>query len=241
MEELELLGLSCPFCGADLYRGFDICPACGNDIPQELLDEAAASPVASSEYILTHFDNLEEQSKTKIGTFERLAKDPMYSNKVFGYGDVDFSPLINPLMSVLEVELCLGLIKPLLRYWEGVARTCGETLPSAEKCTLGQIAHLLDKSSKVSLGKLESDRENYVRGLPFEAHFEDILKHLSYFVSIRNNASHKNVVSGDVFAKTFSTYKAFYETYMPSLLAKKRPPTLGTKLFIALREQFPVF
>lgn len=63
--------------------------------------------------ILLHHDNLEEDSATKIGTFERLYQAYESADKehvvIFGYEDDDFAPMVNLLACVIEIELSASL------------------------------------------------------------------------------------------------------------------------------------
>ena len=55
-------------------------------------------------------DRLEESSKSKLGTFERVYEDTFLKDtqmpiRSYGFNDLDYSPLVTTLATVLEIEL----------------------------------------------------------------------------------------------------------------------------------------
>lgn len=245
-NQLQLSGLCCPFCGADLYIGFDICPTCGNDIPQELLDQINQSsspvqqPIDDNNWSLTHFEALEEESKTKIGTFEKLLRQYTTS---FGFNDTDYAPLVNPLASVLEIELSLSVFDKLYPYWEIIGRTKGIDIPIREKCMLGQLTFMLKRTNSNGITIPQSIAANWeFANEHFGQDMKILVNPLEAITDVRNDADHKKVITQERFKTFIALYREFYETYMPALLQlKSMSGSYGARLFTTLRNQFPKF
>lgn len=244
--ELELIGISCPFCGNDLYKGFDICPVCGHDIPKELLVEVGSK---TENVLLTHFDGLDEDSKSKIGTFERLYRDTFYGNTSFGFETLDYAPLVTPLMSVVEREACYSIYAKLLPYWRWVSKQKGMQLAKPDKCTLGGLSTLWDASLTIK----ESTRQDLTDQKKWLDNFgEKARKTLKgTFLGIRNDADHKTAIDRKRFEEFFVIYRDFYETYMPKMIELKKEPdpfslsanqsSAAIQHFASLRNQFPTW
>lgn len=256
-EELKRAGIGCPYCGNDLYVDFDICPHCGKEVPEPLLQlihsmhttaqkpqQKPSLPKQHEAKSLTHFEDLEEDSKTKIGTFERLI-DEKYAEPIYrGFDDTDYAPLVNLLCSVLEVELSFAIYDKFLLYWQAIQKPYEINLKPREKCTLGTIEVLLryaEKDGKNLMPKeLKNEwetAENY-----FGENYKELHSYISKFQNIRNKAAHKDTISKKVFKEFFDIYQPFFEQKMPYILAlKKHGDSPGYRLFVEYRKNFPNF
>ena len=247
-EELKRAGIGCPYCGNDLYVDFDVCPHCGKEVPKELLKliQEMRKPISTHENTkdvesrsLTHFNDLEEDSKTKIGTFERLI-DEKYAEPIHrGFDDTDYAPLVNLLSSVLELELSIAIYDKFLSYWynlEGPENLKGSTLGSIVYL-LGKAyadeGHLLPDSVKVNWSFAESK---------FGKYCSDLKEQLNNLTKMRNKAAHKSAISKQDFQTFYEEYHPFYEKYMPDILQLKiRGDSQGYRLFVEMRKDFPKF
>ena len=253
-EELKRAGIGCPYCGNDLYVDFDVCPHCGKEVPKELLRliQEMRKPGISQEKTkktatptLTHFDDLEEDSKTKIGTFERLLEDKYAKSHTFGFNDTDYAPLVNLLSSVLELELSYAIYDKFYLYWSDLQKSYEINLPEDRgMCTLGNVGYFLKiaaKDKRVSMP--DSLKENWhFAESKFGEYCAELKKHLDNLTEKRNKAAHKSAISEKEFYAFFADYQPFYEQYMPAILQmKKRGDSPGYRLFIDLRKNFPDF
>ena len=262
MADFKRAGIGCPYCGNDLYVDFDICPHCGKEVPASLLQliqsmhGSSETPQpkqtqpqqavngSSEKKILTHFKELEEDSKTKIGTFERLYDEYLSRPKKYGFDDTDYAPLVNLLCSVLEVELSFAIYDKFLLYWQAIQKPYEINLKPREKCTLGTIEVLLryaEKDGKNLMPKeLKNEwetAENY-----FGENYKELHSYISKFQNIRNKAAHKDTISKKVFKEFFDIYQPFFEQKMPYILAlKKHGDSPGYRLFVEYRKNFPNF
>lgn len=171
---------------------------------------------------LSHFFGLEETSKTQIGTFERLYEDS-YQIEVgvpmsFGFNDVDFSPLVNPLGAVIETELSASLYTMLLPYLkQRLLKIQGNTdkpimLPDPAECTIGNMLFFLKDS------RFECKRCLEEYGINDTKMF---VHHLTLIKDSRNDSAHRDTINKEQFLDFYQHFSVFYETYMPILIRMK--------------------
>lgn len=254
MAELKRAGIGCPYCGNDLYVDFDVCPHCGQEVPKELLKLIQEMSDTSSKQdnskdinttSLTHFEDLEEDSKTKIGTFERLITEKYAKPIHRGFDDADYAPLVNLLASVLELELSYAIFDKFLPYWLKLQTSYEINIPrDREKCTLGSIGYFLRIAEK-DKGHLlpDSEKENWnFAEKKFGKYCAELKKHLDVLTDGRNKAAHKSAISKQDFQTFFAEFQPFYEQYMPAILQlKKCGDSKGYRLFVEMRKNFPEF
>lgn len=208
--------LFCPHCGQNLTERTVYCPFCGEKLIMENTQSEKIQPLRS----LKHYDDFEESTKSKIGTFEKIYNRAFQVEtgrpliQYFGYETMDYAPLVNPLTSALEIELNASVIL-LLRKKYG--KNCqfqvkGKTVDLGNNNnTLRDIQICLEEDVKRS-------NELQKSGMANAAH---CAKDLSHLVSIRNNASHKKEISKETFFSFYGDLFAFFEKYMDDLLALK--------------------
>ena len=256
-EELKRAGIGCPYCGNDLYVDFDVCPHCGREVPRELLQLIQVMRKNGSTHeiskntntpTLTHFDDFEEDSKTKIGTFERLLADKYAESHTFGFNDTDYAPLVNLLSSVLELELSYAVYDKFLMYWmnlHSAFKIQTNFKSDRTKCTLGDLNFFLGLAKKDDEEKFlpEDLKENWrFAESKFGKSCGELKNNLDYLTDKRNKAAHKSAISKQDFHDFFAEYQPFYEQYMPAILQlKKRGDSPGFRLFVDLRKNFPNF
>lgn len=256
-QEHKKSGLSCPYCGEELYVDFNICPFCGQTVPDSLLqfiqnmhDTTRATEISNPTGVapnniitLTHFEELEDDSKTKIGTFEHLYRESILKPKNLGFDDSDYAPLVNLLGSIMELELSRSVYEKLLPYWKLVAKKTGiDNIPNSRECTLGTMCLLIQRSKKTPTIPTEV-RENYdFLYRHIGNNLDKFITQLEFIKETRNNGNHKEVISLDKFNHFFDLYRNFYEEYMPILLQLKcMKGSLGYWLFSDMRKKFPIF
>ena len=257
MAEYKRAGISCPYCGNDLYVDFDLCPNCGKDVPASLLQliqsmhssahTVPEKPMAeqpsheSSESSLPHFKELEEDSKTKIGTFERLHNE--YQSKKYGFDDTDYAPLISLLSSVLELELSYAIYYKFQDYWKSLAEIDTDlNLPkSRELCSLGTMNKLIETANGSNEDYLpEGCRKDW--DFAKEKFLYRLKENMPTFVKFRNKAAHKDTISEGEFIAFYEKYQPFYTQFMPHILTLKASgDSAGYRLFIDMRKDFPTF
>lgn len=251
MSELKEAGIGCPYCGKSLYVDFDICPHCGNEVPAALLQIIQSQSGNQSEQVtvpthegLTHFEDLEEESKTKIGTFEHLYEEYAHKPHAYGFDDVDYAPLGNLLGAIMEIELSLSIFDKFMPVWQDLSKKYDFEMPTRSKCTLGSITtmlRLIQNRNDYKVAAELSDDWQFAQN-KFGPNFRDLYRPLDKILQMRNKSSHKNILDEQAFTAYYQEYHEFYEKYMPALLQLKlRGRSAGYRLFASFRQQFPVF
>lgn len=244
MAELKRAGIGCPYCGQDLYVDFDICPHCGKDIPESLLQLIRGMHGNTDKNTdtdsLPHFEDLEEDSKTKIGTFERLYEEYKSKPKSYGFDDTDYAPLVMLLSSVLEIELLCAVCNKFLTYWRKFDK---EVYDDPERtCTIGKMKFLLEQAEKnngYSMPKNLKPMWHYAQELLGD-NLNILHDFLQRILNTRNNAAHKQAISKREFQEFFTKYSDFYKQYIPAVLKlKKHGDSHGYRLFMDMRKDFP--
>ena len=137
-------------------------------------------------------DRLEETSKAKIGTFEKLYSD-IYRSETgrplsYGYEDLDYSSLIGLLVSVLEIEINLSVYQELRRLF-------GVRMPDfANRAAESRIV-LLGGNYSVDVGKKEQTLGPIRALAEFKQsdlghiipEFGEFVRFLGSFIGIRNS------------------------------------------------------
>ncbi|WP_455673966.1 zinc ribbon domain-containing protein [Phocaeicola sp.] len=199
----------CPQCGEKLKQELNFCPYCGKELPK-----AASYQI----YRLKRYEELEEESKTKIGTFERIYKQTFEKEtnvplNTFGYNDWDYAALISPLASVLEIELNLS-IYPFIRQLylkEGKK----EILFNGTRIDLSSKECMLGHARLCVMAAKDKIHHQLHEPLKFE-------KWLEKLIATRNKADHKSQIGKEEFFKFYNRFNDFYNEYIEELLAIKK-------------------
>lgn len=176
---------------------------------------------------LIHDERLEDTSKSKLGTFEKIYSEifveetgaPMYK---YGYDDLDFSPLVNPLMTLIEIELNHSIYQEIRRL-NGIDMTryyyknapdkdvrFGNTVVNvgARKQMLGTLQHMITTC-----------------GEQLKEHIKDsasFCRNLSTTISVRNGASHASFINKERFISFYNAYSQMYNGNIQSLMSLKK-------------------
>ncbi len=172
-------------------------------------------------------DRLEETSKAKIGTFEKLYSD-IYRSETgrplsYGYEDLDYSSLIGLLVSVLEIEINLSVYQELRRLF-------GVRMPDfANRAAESRIV-LLGGNYSVDVGKKEQTLGPIRALAEFKQsdlghiipEFGEFVRFLGSFIGIRNKADHKEYISKSAFLRFYDSYAEFFNFYIGYLMDLKQ-------------------
>lgn len=173
---------------------------------------------------LTVIDGLEPESQAKLGTFERMlnGEQRFQVKGTYSYDTADYSPLVNLLGGIIEVETSLSL-------WQLFRRRHGIKMPdyydkkshTNREVRRGEKIIELDQS-RATLGTLkfccDIDRKilsNHISG------FEDIVQIIEAARKIRNDASHGEVIDKQRFNFFFNEYVQFHENRLSDLINLK--------------------
>lgn len=175
---------------------------------------------------LIHEERLEDASKSKLGTFEKiyneifteLTKAPIQS---FGFGDLDFSPLVNPLMALLEIELNHTLYQEIRRLnGIDISRYFSRNAPTKKICIDEETVNL--GSRKQMLGCLRILIAHFSNELssciPDITTFIALLKEVT---GIRNGASHGSFIGKERFQTFYLSFAKLYNENICQLMDLK--------------------
>lgn len=211
----------CPSCGSPLpLRGsseLNFCPLCGASVCYQNQEESNLKHI----YQLPHYDGLEEETKAKIGTFEKVYKQTFQSETGYllveksGFDQLDYSPLINPLASGLEIELGMSIGK-LMRTGYGKDSVL---LFGDKKLELSGALSFSLRGYELCM-KYDYARKNVIKaaGFPLD---EKCFALLDKIISIRNSASHKGYVPQERFFQFYENIYSFFELYIDKIIAIK--------------------
>lgn len=172
-------------------------------------------------------ERLEDMSQSKLGTFEKIYREifqgetgaPMSS---YGFGDLDFSPLVNPLMSILEIELNRSLYQEIRRI-NGIDMTkyYFKNAPSKQITVDGKTYELGSKKQMLGgLKALISYYRNELSGhMADPAGFTGIL---SKVINVRNGASHDSYIDKDSFMAFYESYSQLFNGSIGQLMDLKK-------------------
>ena len=207
----------CPYCGEELKGEMTYCPYCGEKLKKEIAEPKKIKPLCC----LKHFDDFEEATKSKIGTFEKIYNRAFFEEtgrpliEHYGFDTMDYAPLVNPLTSALEIELNASIMH-LLRSIYGndfVFKGKKNVELKYKNNSLRDIQVCMEED-------ILYENAIYKAGM---TNIEDCAKDLNRIITIRNNASHKKEISKETFFSFYDNLFAFFERYMDGLLAIKRP------------------
>ena len=220
-HSIHTFALSCPSCGSSLRRHssteLKFCPFCGAAISSPTEEERELKPI----YMLPHYESLEEETKAKIGTFERVyrntfqqeTKRPLVEKSAFNL--LDFSPLVNPLASGLEIEMGLSVGKVMRdEYGKNTVLHFENKeleLYNAARFSLReyQLCMRYDNTKKQAL---------YYAGFPTD---KTCLNLLNSIIDVRNEASHKKNISHEKFFFFYDNIYKFFSEYVDKLITIK--------------------
>ena len=219
----------CPYCGEEILSGSVFCPYCGEDLVVEKTTEEKPTSKKLEQpksnyrplFKLPFFDGLEEETKTKIRTFEHVyqkayeeeTQRPLVSTFGTKASVEDFSPLIMSLSSALEIELDKSVLS-LMRKIYGKDYVFEEQELKVELCKQGTlrgyqycIFHDLKKKKELQKHGLDNGWE--------------CAKALNGIIQKRNKSGHKGVVGQSSFYDFYDAIYDFFNQYMGDLIEVK--------------------
>lgn len=169
---------------------------------------------------------LEESSKSKIGTFESLYNETFLEEThmpiaSYGFSDLDYSPLVTLLASVLEIELNLSV-------YQTIRQNHGINIRSFyNKDTNGPEIHIGDM--RIDLGKknqmlrklyaiMSKDSKELSRDID---DLPGMLRILDKVIEARNDASHIKAIDREKFINFYRNFAELYNRYILSILNLK--------------------
>ena len=181
---------------------------------------------------LTLYDDMEPESQAKLGTFERLLKgeQEFQVKGVYSYNTADYSPLVNLLGGIIEVECSLSVWQ-LFRSKHGIKMPdyYDKTSHTGQEIKRGKLTIGLD-DRRATLGTLgicfdiDGKRlSNYISGV------EDLVHIINTAREIRNDASHGMVIGEQRFNTFFKKYKHFHDNRLSDLLKLKHRMQTASK------------
>lgn len=231
----------CPYCGEPFPSGAGYCPYCGQQVTLNsgILDKDENYPVDASHTAglpggkeektlqrLKSAERLEESSKSRIGTFERLYMDTYFSEThipiAYGYEQLDYAALVCLLASVLEIELNLSVYQQLRELY-GIEMPLFANKPAPKKEITVYPGFVLDIGKEsITLGRiqslLESNKSKISCDLP---DMPDFIEWLNAIIKMRNKADHKDRITREAFVGFYELYVRFFNRYIDGLMDLK--------------------
>lgn len=232
----------CPYCGHDLEPGMTFCPYCGSELdvssePQCAPQSDTCSPVEQAPepevqetsaqqthcLSLPHYEELEEDSKAKIGTFERLYNSGVYAIAKSDFSTQDYSPLVTPLAGMIEVELSLSI-------YQAVRQIHGVEMPKffnrdCKGATVVKRNNLEIDFAKgcATMGTTKIVAQMFKEKLrPILPEIDDVISALDAMKEKRNDSAHGVYVSEQDYRSFFQAFQLVYCNYMPCILSIKQ-------------------
>lgn len=233
----------CPFCGESLLPDADFCPYCGNEL-EKMVEKDDKIETRQPIYKLHRYDELEEETKAKIGTCEKIyqqiyqqdtgrAMIASYSSRK-SYDQLDFAALITLLGSAVEIELNASVL-PFMRMEYGANYKFtyrGQDFDLSQNkqtlaCLYAYLSYDINRHKRIEKYGIKVDRVQ--RTL-------DILEKV--IVKFRNKAAHIEVISDKQFFKFYESVYTLFEEYVKDLITLKKNVRTSSKSFGAEKRTF---
>lgn len=230
-ELIAGLGVTlCPHCGMTIPPDAEFCPFCGGKLDGR---SSADKPAEEKRTLrnntldaLKKDPRLEEESKSRIGTFERIYSEiflPETNRPIVSYSfdDLSYSALVSPLGAVLEIELNLSVYQ-FIRKQYGIPMPQAFNRKSGVK-NIGAGRSMVDVGAPSQmLGNIRVLVDMNKRTLSSViGEVDQFSGKLGYFIKIRNEASHTGSVSKESFLKFYDAFSDFFNKYLDALMEIK--------------------
>lgn len=169
---------------------------------------------------------LEESSKSKIGTFERVYNDIFLEKtripiETYGYSDLEYAPLVTLLSTILETELNHSVYQAI-RQKHGIDISTnfdknrkGPWISiGKESINIGAATQMLG-SLKMLIEREKSYISSYLKDVDGFCQLLDALR------ETRNDASHGKYINKERFIDFYTTFAELYNQHIFSLLDLK--------------------
>lgn len=162
---------------------------------------------------LVRDERLEEETKSRIGTFEKIYNeifDPSTKDMTWGYADLNYSALVTLLSGSLEIELN-----------ESVYRVIQKNNPSLPPIPFGKSKiNLKDKTQTLGCFSFLIHRFNkYIH--PYINNIESFTQSLSVITEKRNDAAHTTGVSEEQFQFFYQKFSNLFNENIGKLMDMK--------------------
>ena len=199
-----------------------------NKRTQEILDQCQRNTDVYSNSrkmeCLKRDSRLENATRTKIGTFEKLYQGTYESDSgipMYGYDDLDYASLVNLLATALEIELNMSLYQSV-RKEAGIEmpanawKDCGhkDIYVSGRAVNVGKASQMY--GALIDLFRKFRDTTAVIVGNP-----DEFLKSLEKIANVRNRASHKDMIGSSEFVAFYSEYASLFNGYISRLMDLK--------------------
>lgn len=222
------------FSRTNLQSSAVYCPSCGSALPNQASSDLRFCPFCGASvcfqdqgesfkhlYVLPHYEELEEETKAKIGTFEKIYRQTFQPEtgrlliEKSGFDQLDYSPLVSPLASGLEIELGKSIGKLMRR---GYGRDSVLYFDD-KKLELSGASRFSLRSYELCM-RYDRARKNIISeaGFPVD---DTCFAMLDKIISVRNDASHKKHVPKEAFFLFYENIYAFFESYIDKIIAIK--------------------
>lgn len=174
---------------------------------------------------LVEDDRLEESTRSKIGTFEKLYQNTYVADSkvpLYGYDDLDYASLVNLLASALEIELNMSLYQAIRKEagiaipkyaWTDVEKK--EIYVSGQTVDLGKAKQMYGPLLRL-FAKYDSVTSRVVGDA------SDFTGMLSKIARVRNKADHTEMIDKNDFLAFYSMYSSLFNRYIGNLLNLKQ-------------------
>lgn len=186
---------------------------------------------------LTKDSRLEEVTKAKIGTFEKLYQSQYVSDSkapMYGYDDWDYATLVNLLASALEIELNMSI-------YQAIRKEAGIEMPKHfnkdtgyKEVKIGDLFINLGKKDQM-FGALLALVSKYKQSVAQVVGEDETFKiSLSKVVKYRNAADHKELITKEKFLDFYSVYSLIFNKHIEKLLDLKQSFRISPSKYVAV-------
>ena len=169
---------------------------------------------------------LEDSSKSKVGTFEKVYNDIFLEKtripiESYGYSDLEYAPLVTLLSTILETELNLSVYQAIRqKYGVDISRYYNKRR-KGPWIEIGRTSMNLGEERQMMgcLQKLIEREKSYISS--YLKDVDEFCQLLDQIRETRNDASHGVYISKERFIDFYATYAGLFNHHIFSLLDLK--------------------